>query len=59
MIVYIQRLISNGKFGKSSICSEHEARESLDVAFSYFTINSKNISYTISTKTKTTPCILI
>jgi len=41
-----------GKFDKSGVGSDREARESLDTAFRYFTSNSKSISNSISTKTK-------
>jgi len=42
----------DGKFEKSGIGSHRGARESLDTAFRYFTSNSKNVSQTITTKTK-------
>ena len=41
-----------GKFEKSGIGSHRGARESLDTAFRYFAANSKNVSNSISTKTK-------
>lgn len=41
-----------GKFEKSGVGSHRGAKESLDTSFRYFTANSKNISNTISTKTK-------
>ena len=42
----------SGKFDKSGVGSHRGVKESLDTAFRYFTANSKNISSTISTKTK-------
>lgn len=47
-----QVVSGTGKFDKSGVSSHRGARESLDTAFRYFTANSKNISNTISTKTK-------
>lgn len=41
-----------GKFEKSGVGSDREAKESLDTAFRYFTANSKVISASISIKTK-------
>ena len=41
-----------GKYDKSGVGSNREARESLDTASRYFTANSKCVSSTISTKTK-------
>ena len=42
----------DGKFEKSGIGSHRGARESLDTAFRYFTANSKQVSQTITTKSK-------
>lgn len=47
-----QVVSGTGKFDKSGVGSNREAKESLDTAFRYFTANSKSISNTISTKTK-------
>ena len=47
-----QVVSGTGKFDKSGVGSNREAKESLDTAFRFFTANSKNISNTISTKTK-------
>lgn len=47
-----QVVSGSGKFDKSGIAGNREARESLDTAFRYFTSNSKSISASISTKTK-------
>src|SRR5699024_3241185 len=47
-----QVVSGTGKYDKSGVGSNREARESLDTAFRYFTANSKSISSTISTKTK-------
>lgn len=41
-----------GKFEKSGVGSEREARESLDTAFRYFTANIKSINSTLSYKKK-------
>ncbi|NLJ80658.1 MAG: protease Lon-related BREX system protein BrxL [Firmicutes bacterium] len=41
-----------GKFRRTGIGSHRGARENLDTAFNYFRANSKNISASISTKTK-------
>lgn len=41
-----------GKFEKSGVGSDREAKESLDTAFRYFTANSKGVSASISIKTK-------
>lgn len=42
----------SGKFEKTGLASDREAKESITTAFNYFKANSKNISGTISTKTK-------
>ncbi|WP_400244961.1 protease Lon-related BREX system protein BrxL [Niallia sp. JL1B1071] len=47
-----QVVSGTGKFDKSGVGSNREAKESLDTAFRFFTANSKGISNTISTKTK-------
>src|SRR5699024_10420974 len=47
-----QVVSGTGKYDKSGVGSNREARESLDTAFRYFTANSKSVSSTISTKTK-------
>lgn len=47
-----QVVYGSGKFEKAGVGSDREAKESLDTAFRYFTANSKNISASISTKTK-------
>lgn len=47
-----QVVSGTGKFDKSGVGSNREAKESLDTAFRFFTANSKSISNTISTKTK-------
>lgn len=47
-----QVVSGSGKFEKSGVGSDREAKESLDTAFRYFTANSKSISASISTKTK-------
>lgn len=47
-----QVVSGTGKFDKSGVGSNREAKESLDTAFRYFTANCKSISNTISTKTK-------
>lgn len=47
-----QVVSGTGKFEKSGIASHRGAKESLDAAFRYFTANCKNISGSISTKTK-------
>jgi len=47
-----QVVSGTGKYDKSGIGSHRGARESLDTAFRYFTANSKNVSNSISTKTK-------
>lgn len=47
-----QVVSGTGKFDKSGVGSNREAKESLDTAFRFFTANSKVISNTISTKTK-------
>lgn len=38
----------NGKFEKSGLASDREAKESIETAFKYFRANSKNISASIS-----------
>lgn len=47
-----QVVSGTGKFDKSGVGSNREAKESLDTAFRFFTANSKSISNTISSKTK-------
>lgn len=47
-----QVVSGTGKFEKSGVGSHREAKESLDIAFRYFTANCKSISNSISTKTK-------
>ncbi|WP_144560400.1 protease Lon-related BREX system protein BrxL [Shouchella miscanthi] len=47
-----QVVSGTGKFDKSGVGSNREAKESLDTAFRFFTANSKSISNAISTKTK-------
>ncbi|NBD25624.1 protease Lon-related BREX system protein BrxL [Paenibacillus glycinis] len=47
-----QVVSGTGKFEKSGVGSQREAKESLDTAFRYFTANCKSISGSISTKTK-------
>ncbi|MBG9596516.1 ATP-dependent Lon protease [Bacillus mycoides] len=47
-----QLVSGTGKFDKSGVSSNREAKESLDTAFRFFTANSKNISNSISNKTK-------
>lgn len=47
-----QVVSGTGKFEKSGIGSNRDAKEALDTAFRYFTSNSKSISSSISTKTK-------
>lgn len=47
-----QVVSGTGKFDKSGVGSNRDAKESLDTAFRFFTANSKSISNTISTKTK-------
>ena len=47
-----QVVSGTGKYDKSGLGSHRGARESLDTAFRYFTANSKNVSNTISTKSK-------
>ncbi|MEZ2458891.1 protease Lon-related BREX system protein BrxL [Salinicoccus roseus] len=47
-----QVVSGSGKFEKSGVGSNRDVKESLDTAFRYFTSNSKNISGTISIKTK-------
>lgn len=47
-----QVVSGSGKFDKSGVTGNREARESLDTAFRYFTSNSKSISASISTKNK-------
>jgi ATP-dependent Lon protease len=47
-----QVVSGTGKFEKSGVGSHRGAKESLDTAFRFFTSNSKNISGSISTKTK-------
>ena len=47
-----QVVSGSGKFEKSGVGSDREAKESLDTAFRFFTANSKSISASISTKTK-------
>lgn len=47
-----QVVSGTGKFDKSGVGSNRDAKESLDTAFRFFTANSKSISNTISTKIK-------
>lgn len=47
-----QVVSGTGKFDKSGVGSNREAKESLDTAFRFFTANSKSVSNAISTKTK-------
>ena len=47
-----QVVSGSGKFEKSGVGSDREAKESLDTAFRFFTANSKSISASITTKTK-------
>lgn len=42
----------SGKFEKTGLASDREAKEAIDTAFRYFRANSKNVSGTISTTTK-------
>lgn len=42
----------SGKFDRTGLGSNRDAKESINTAFNYFKANSKNISGTISTKTK-------
>ncbi|MEB9860656.1 TIGR02688 family protein [Bacillus cereus] len=42
----------NGKFEKTGLNSDRDAKESIDTAFRFFKANNKNISGTISTTTK-------
>ncbi|MCQ6266315.1 protease Lon-related BREX system protein BrxL [Fictibacillus sp. WQ 8-8] len=42
----------NGKFERTGLGSDREAKESIDTSFRYFKANSKNISGTISTTLK-------
>ncbi|MBJ8113395.1 protease Lon-related BREX system protein BrxL [Bacillus cereus group sp. N6] len=42
----------NGKFEKTGLNSDRDAKESIDIAFRFFKANNKNISGTISTTTK-------
>lgn len=42
----------SGKFEKTGLASNREAKESIETAFRYFRANSKNVSGTISTTTK-------
>lgn len=42
----------SGKFEKTGLASDREAKEAIETAFRYFKANSKNISGTISTSTK-------
>ncbi|NLO82912.1 MAG: protease Lon-related BREX system protein BrxL [Clostridiales bacterium] len=47
-----QVISGTGKFEKTGLGSDREARESIDTAFRYFRANSKNISRSISVTTK-------
>jgi len=47
-----QVVSGTGKYDKSGLGSHRGARESLDIAFRYFSANRKSVSNTISTKTK-------
>ncbi|WP_330400359.1 protease Lon-related BREX system protein BrxL [Tepidibacter mesophilus] len=42
----------SGKFERTGLASDRDAKESITTAFNYFKANSKNISGTISVKTK-------
>lgn len=42
----------NGKFEKTGLGTDREAKESIDTSYRYFKANNKNISGTISTTTK-------
>lgn len=42
----------SGKFEKTGLSSDREAKEAIETAFRYFRANSKNVSGTISTTTK-------
>ncbi|MFT9495895.1 protease Lon-related BREX system protein BrxL [Anaerosolibacter sp.] len=47
-----QMVSGNGKFERTGIGSDREAKEAVDTAFKYLKANSKHISGTISTTTK-------
>ncbi len=47
-----QMTAGNGKFERTGIGSEREAKEAMDIAYRYLKANSKNISGTISLVTK-------
>jgi ATP-dependent Lon protease len=47
-----EMVTGSGKFERTGIGSDREAKESLDTSFRYFKANSKNISGSISTTTK-------
>ena len=47
-----QVISGNGKFEKTGLGSDREAKESIETAFRYFRANSKNISGSISITTK-------
>jgi ATP-dependent Lon protease len=48
----MQMTAGNGKFEKTGIGSDREAKEAVDTAYRYLKANSKNISASISTATK-------
>ncbi|WP_366924741.1 protease Lon-related BREX system protein BrxL [Metallumcola ferriviriculae] len=48
----IEMVTGSGKFERTGIGSDREAKESIDTAYRYLKANSKNISGTISTATK-------
>jgi ATP-dependent Lon protease len=47
-----ETVTGSGKFERTGVGSDREAKESLDTSFRYFKANSKNISGSISTTTK-------
>ena len=47
-----QVVTGSGKFEKTGLASDREAKEAIETAFRFFKANSKNISGTISTSTK-------
>lgn len=48
----MQMTAGNGKFERTGIGSDREAREAVDTAYRYLKVNGKNISASISTTTK-------
>ena len=48
----MQMIAGNGKFEKTGIGSDREAKEAIDTAYRYLKANSRNISASISTTTK-------